>query len=99
MNETVWYKFDEWLDKFKPVNNHIDDSHGFNGCLFETYGEEVDYINSLSENNTAWTLFEEDGVMYLVNGVYLVNRLGYLITENNYLENDLIYVKFEEVAA
>lgn len=48
------------------------------GCLFETYGEELDFVRS-QDPRTVWTLLDGDDGLCLVSGYDFVNRLGYLI--------------------
>jgi len=86
---------DNWIDQFKPQPNHFDTGHGLdfgNGnCLYETFGEELAFITRLQEKkpNSIWTLVDVDGEMIISEGFHLVNRMGYLITENSY---DISYV-------
>jgi hypothetical protein len=50
------------------------------GCLFETYGDELDFVRR-QDPCTIWTLLDgDDGDLYLASGYYLVNRVGYLIS-------------------
>ena len=50
------------------------------GCLFETFGEELDFVRK-QHPSTVWTLVDgEDGDMYLLSGMHFVNRIGYLIS-------------------
>ena len=80
---------DEFYEKFTTVKNHLDESAGFDSCLFETYGEELDYVFELSKKeNRVWTVIENDdgeGLTY-ATGFHLVNRLGFLITEETWSE-------------
>ena len=72
---------DQFFEHFKPVQNHLvaDAPHG--GCMFETYGEEVEFVNAQPANNI-WTIVEGDNdTMFYCKGARLVNRLGFLITE------------------
>jgi len=71
---------DEWCDFYKPKTNHIDDNASWSGTMFETYGEEVDFVISTPEN-FVWTLVEVDGKGIVVNGYSYVNRLGYFVCE------------------
>ena len=32
---------EDFYDDFKPQLNHFDDNASFDGCMFETYGEEL----------------------------------------------------------
>jgi len=50
------------------------------GCLFETFGEELDFVRC-QDPATVWTLVDgEDGDQYLLSGIHFVNRLGYLVS-------------------
>jgi hypothetical protein len=53
--------------------------------MYETYGAELDFVFSVSQENTnktVWTILEVDGNMYCSAGFHMVNRFGYIITEN-----------------
>ena len=41
---------DEWFDTYKPIKNHIDENSSFDGCMFETYGDEVEFVKAQDEN-------------------------------------------------
>jgi hypothetical protein len=70
---------DEWYETYKPIKNHIDpDGASWNGEMFETYGEELEFVNSQPDENI-WTWVEVEGGTYLVSGYHFVNRMGYII--------------------
>ncbi len=76
---------DEWFKTYKPIPNHIDKnasfSDGEHGYMFETYGDEVEFVKSQSPANI-WMYGEgDDGGTYIWSGWGFVNRLGYFITE------------------
>ena len=48
------------------------------GCLFETYGEELDFVRS-QDPLTVWTLLDGGDDLSLASGYHFVNRIGYLI--------------------
>jgi hypothetical protein len=75
--------YEDWANRYKPVQNHLDENAGFEGTMFETFGAERDYVWDIAQQNNAkvWTLCEEDGVQFIGSGWHLVNRLGYFITE------------------
>jgi len=79
---------DNFDEVFKPQINHIDDNASFNGCMYETYGEEQDYVRAVAKENPkkVWTIIEGDEGMYYVTGFHHVNRLGYLICEVEFEE-------------
>jgi hypothetical protein len=84
---------DMFWETYKPKKNHIDDNASFDGCMFETFGEEVKYVvqvaNDPKTTKTVWTITHDDGSdgeekMYYSAGYHLVNRIGYIITEKEY---------------
>lgn len=74
---------DEFWEQFKPIQNHIDTNASFNGCMFETYDAELDFVKKAYETNplTVWTITDCSGLLMITDGYHFVNRMGYLITE------------------
>jgi len=76
---------EEFDNRYKLVRNHLNPHAGWvygydRGCLFETYGEELEFVRK-QDPRTIWTLVDgDDGDQYLVSGYHHVNRLGYLLT-------------------
>lgn len=103
-------QFDLWLDTFQPIRNHLalpGDERGFDGCLFETFGKEVNHVVDIANSPDAhrvWTVVEADnGKWYIASGYHYVNRVGYLITAipldtanpihvRRYMEKDVLYL-------
>ncbi len=81
MNNFIELTFDEWCDTYKPINNHIDTNASFDGAMFETYGDEVEFVKSQSPENIWMYGDGDDGASYLWSGWGFVNRIGYFITE------------------
>ncbi len=81
MNNFIELTFDEWCDTYKPINNHIDTNASFDGAMFETYGDEVEFVKSQSPENIWMYGDGDDGAAYLWSGWGFVNRIGYFITE------------------
>jgi hypothetical protein len=86
MTETLIELSEDAFDAQYPlVPNHLNPSAGWAlgegyGCLFETYGDELDFVRR-QDPRTIWTLVDgDDGDLYLVSGYHLVNRIGYLIS-------------------
>lgn len=49
------------------------------GCLFETYGDEFEYVEHCDPRRI-WTLVDDDdGSQSLLSGFHIVNRVGYLV--------------------
>lgn len=78
-------KMDEatWEQTFKPIQNHLDDNASLDGVMFETYGDELEFVKSQPDANI-WTYCDDGENGWLVNGFHLVNRLGYVVTETPY---------------
>jgi len=73
--------FEEWIETYKPISNHIDTNASFDGLMFETYGDEVEFVKSANPD-CIWTYGDgDDGGSYVWNGWHFVNRIGYFITE------------------
>src|SRR5215467_1136196 len=70
-----------FVREFKPMTNHLDDNAAGDGFMFETYGEELDFVRKQNRSHI-WTLVEGDnGRLYVVEGYHLVNRLGYFVAK------------------
>ena len=76
---------DEFDDRYPLITNHLNPDASWvigdgPGCLFETYGEELDFILT-QDPRTIWTFVDgDDGNQYVMSGYHLVNRIGYLIS-------------------
>jgi hypothetical protein len=75
-------KEDDFYEEYKPQTNHLDDNASFSGCMYETYGDELQYVFELvKKENRVWTIVEGDEGMCFTAGFHYVNRMGFLITE------------------
>ena len=75
---------DEFDARFPLLSNHLNPNASWGsgkegGCLFETYGEELEFVRR-QDPRTVWTLVDGDGDQYLVSGFHFVNRIGYLVS-------------------
>jgi hypothetical protein len=76
---------DDFDALYPLVTNHLNPSACWalgegRGCLFETYGAELEFVRQ-QDPRTIWTLVDgDDGDLYLTSGYHLVNRIGYLIS-------------------
>lgn len=75
---------DQFAEQYPLRCNHLNphaawgEEHG--GCLFETYGEELEFVRQQDPRNI-WTLIDgEDGDLYVLSGFHCVNRIGYLLS-------------------
>jgi hypothetical protein len=76
---------DDWEAKYRPINNPINHTSGWNGKMFDTYGKELAYVLNQKPENI-WTWWDTDSGSEIVAGYHLVNRIGYFITENSWSE-------------
>ena len=76
---------DEFDNRYPLVRNHLDANASWSdnegpGCLFETYGEEVEFVRQ-QDPLTIWTVIDgDDDDTYITSGYHFVNRIGYLIS-------------------
>jgi hypothetical protein len=86
------------LEEFKQEENShitIDDICPFSGCMYETYGEELEYVRTISNKNIkrVWTILDgEDGELTITAGFHFINRLGYLITKEEWNDDNEEYI-------
>jgi hypothetical protein len=73
--------FESWAARYKPFQNTIADHGMYDGRLFGLTGREKLAVEAAQY---VWTLTEHDGVVELLYGQHLTNRLGYFITEVPY---------------
>jgi hypothetical protein len=95
-NEFIEMDFDEWVAEYKPITNHIDTNASFDGTMFETYGDEVEFVKAQDENRI-WMYGDGDnGGSYIWSGWGFVNRIGYFITDKPVPHNVDIQVKVSD---
>jgi len=90
MNE-ICLTEEQFDQQFHMKKNHFyqnPEDCSFGGAMYETYGEEHDYILSIAgdeeKKRHLWTIVEGDGnddnIVY-ESGYHFVNRIGYFLTE------------------
>lgn len=104
MNAITEIEFDE---VYKPKINHIlraemdlsiadEDICSYGGTMYETYGDELNYICSLitgGKSNHIWTVVEgDDGDLIIIAGYHFINRMGYIVTKKGW-ENSTDWVE------
>ena len=76
---------DAFVALFPLLANHLNPNASWafgegRGCLFETYGDELDFVRGQNPR-TIWTHIDsDDGNTCVVSGFRLVNRIGYLVS-------------------
>ena len=84
---------EEWFNTYKPIKNNLVENSSFDGHMFETYGEEVEFVKAQDENRI-WMLGDgDDGGMYIWSGWGFVNRIGYFVTEVPFPDNTTIQIQ------
>lgn len=85
MENTEVINYDNWLDKFKPIDNPFT---GEDTYLFqEETEEEKEFIKDRVGTRTIWTrIFGDNKSIFIIEGRHLINRHGYFITEVPYEE-------------
>jgi hypothetical protein len=71
--------------------NPYDPMAGLGGTLFGWDGIEWDTV-SQSPAGTIWTLLESDGIWWIGPGIHFVNRLGYLLTNEERVGDEVDYL-------
>ena len=69
-----------------------DDMCSFGGCMYETFGEELEYIKA-QPNKRIWTIVDgDDDDLLIIAGYHFVNRLGYLVTNEEWSDEYETYL-------
>jgi hypothetical protein len=93
MDNFIEMDYEDFIDTYKPITNHIDTNASFDGMMFETYGDEVEFVKAQDENRIWMYGDGDDGGSYLWSGWGFVNRIGYFITEVPFPDNTTIQVR------
>ncbi|HDR9103444.1 TPA: hypothetical protein QDB04_000164 [Burkholderia vietnamiensis] len=82
----------EFESTYKPVQNPLRKHASWGGCMFETYGPELLHVLDTMKTrpNCVWTVVACDGAITVTSGYYLVNRMGYLITEIPVADDEMV---------
>lgn len=91
---------DNFDELYRPIKNHLEENASFDGTMFETFGPELQYVlsfaNDLKRSQRVWTIVEADGSTFLIAGYHIVNRLGYIITEVEWTDEDTSF-QYEDI--
>lgn len=90
-------EFDDWFEKFRPIENPQTKDEG-NEYLFEDcYEEDKEFIHDRIGSKTIWTrIFGENASVFLIEGRHLVNRDGYYVTEVPYEDGEQYNIIIDE---
>jgi hypothetical protein len=92
--KTIELTEEQFEADYPLVENHLDENSGYGGYLFETYGEELDFVRK-QDNRCIWTWIDVEGGTSIVSGYHIVNRIGYLISTKPIPDNTYIYIPVE----
>lgn len=84
MNNTI--DFTSFINKYNIEKNRLDKNASYEGYMYETYGDELEYVR-LHLNKQIWTLL--DDCETVAAGWHIVNRFGYFIGDIPNLDMDL----------
>lgn len=95
-NDNKELSYDDFLEKYTLVNNHFCRTAAHDGCMFETFGEELDFVREQNPKRV-WTLIDNNDGWYGVSaGLHFVNRIGYLITEEEWQDGTEEFIICDE---
>jgi len=82
--------FEEFDRKYTTVE--FEDTISGTPDMLETYGEELQIVKK-SNPKTVWTIIDGEGErMYIIAGMHWVNRINYVITEEEWQDENEEYV-------
>ena len=93
MNNFIEMTFEEADEQFKFIPNNYDEYSSLDGLMFETYGDEVEFVKSQPENRIWMYGDGDDGGAYIWSGWGFVNRIGYFVSQLPFPENTTIQIK------
>jgi hypothetical protein len=96
MSNFIEMTFEEADEQFKFMVNNYDENASFDGLMFETYGDEVEYVKT-KPHDRIWMYGQgDDGGLYIWSGWGFVNRIGYFISEQPVPDNTTIQIMVSE---
>ena len=77
-------RYEIWVTKFKPVQNHLTAYTAIEGCVFLKDGPDIEFVRKQPLENL-WTFIVSDEgrnpVWVISDGFHHVNAMGYLVTK------------------
>ena len=81
--------YDEWAEKYKPIQNEFEEYGSFEGCVFDySEDDQWEFVKSQNPANV-WTLVWADETQVIIPGFHWVNRDSYFVTELPVEKEDL----------
>ena len=95
-NNLIELTFEEADEQFRFIPNNYDEYSSFDGLMFETYGDEVEFVKSQSPDKIWMYGDGDDGGLYIWSGWGFVNRIGYFVSEKPVPANTIIQIQVGE---
>ena len=87
--------YDKWLAKYRPIKNPSDANAPYDGCMFEIYGADFEFVRR-QPLEKIWTLLDDgDRNQAIYAGCHYVDRIGYFVTEVPCPSNRFFSIKAE----
>ena len=96
MDNLIEMTFEEADEQFKFMVNNYDENASFEGLMFETYGDEVEYVKTKPQDRIWMYGQGDDGGLYIWSGWGFVNRIGYFISEHPVPDKTVIQIMVGE---
>ena len=91
-NEQPW---DSFYEEYTLIKNDIADNAALDGDMFETYGQELEFVKN-QDSKHVWTyLNTEIGVM-IKNGIHDVNPIGFIVTKEPCAHDNILFVEYHD---
>ena len=91
--------FDDFEEKYTLQKNHIDDNAPYKKYMYETYDEELEYVLKIHKETPKriWTIINNnEGWEGVCAGYHFVNRMGYLITKEEWEDENETYTTYDD---
>ena len=72
-------QYNDFIEKYKPVTNHLNKGAGYNGLMFDLSREEIDFVFSQPNNQICTVIDGEGSDLVLIAGYWRADRLGYFV--------------------
>ncbi len=86
-----------WVENFRPIRNIFDETMPIDGYLFQPYGEQWEFVKQ-HDLRYVWTLIITDlprsSIWEITNGIHIVNREGFLVTEMPFIGDTYCNVRY-----
>jgi len=82
---------DEFDARYELEPNPYDSFAAWEGHWFETFGQELKYVET-RDAKRVWTLLDAEDQLWIVSGFHYVNRVGYLVSMSHWSDSRETYV-------